>query len=196
MDVQAIGVIGVEGTPRYVKESLRRKLFDSLRQNVPKVERVWVVANPSESLIADALVGEGTPSVIQLHGDESPDQCKTFRKKHPNVRIWKALRLRTAEDLHKVELYRETIDALLLDAWSPDQLGGTGDRLPLDWLAETTLPLPWWLAGGISAEWIPDLLSRVSPFGLDASSRLEKSPGLKDYNKVQDLVKAVSEYRN
>ena len=83
-------------------------------------------------------------------------------------------------------------DALLVDAWSPDQLGGTGHRLPLEWLSEARLPIPWWLAGGISSEWIPELLSQVSPDGLDASSRLEVRPGWKDLNKVASLLKAVS----
>jgi phosphoribosylanthranilate isomerase len=63
--------------------------------------------------------------------------------------------------------------------------------LPLDWLAETDLPLPWWLAGGISAEWIPELMERVQPDGLDASSRLEVRPGWKDLSKVQALLNAV-----
>ena len=59
------------------------------------------------------------------------------------------------------------------------------------WDAETTLPLPWWLAGGISAEWIPELLDRVTPDGLDASSRLEVRPGWKDLEKVNALLTAV-----
>jgi phosphoribosylanthranilate isomerase len=50
---------------------------------------------------------------------------------------------------------------------------------------------PWWLAGGISAEWIPDLLAQVQPFGLDASSRLEDSPGVKDLSKVKALIDAT-----
>ena len=55
------------------------------------------------------------------------------------------------------------------------------------------LPLPWWLAGGISAEWIPELLNRVNPDGLDASSRLEDLPGRKNLEKVRDLIEAVQQ---
>ena len=51
--------------------------------------------------------------------------------------------------------------------------------------------VPWWLAGGVSAEWVPELLSRVTPQGLDASSRLEERPGWKNLDKVQALVEAV-----
>jgi phosphoribosylanthranilate isomerase len=55
--------------------------------------------------------------------------------------------------------------------------------------------LPWWLAGGISAEWVPELLNRVHPHGLDASSRLETAPGRKDLSRVEALVKVVREQR-
>ena len=58
-------------------------------------------------------------------------------------------------------------------------------------LLEEGSDLPWWLAGGISAEWVTTLVSQVTPFGLDASSRLECSPGVKDLNRVAALVEAV-----
>ncbi|MEB3253762.1 MAG: phosphoribosylanthranilate isomerase, partial [Synechococcus sp.] len=110
---------------------------------------------------------------------------------HPDTQIWKALRLRDAGQLDHARAYSEAVDALLLDAWSPDQLGGTGHRLPLDWLSNAELTLPWWLAGGISAEWIPELLDQVSPNGIDASSRLEVRPGWKDLEKVKSLIDAI-----
>ena len=47
------------------------------------------------------------------------------------------------------------------------------------------------MAGGVSAEWIPELLAQVNPDGLDASSRLEIRPGWKDLNKVAALVEAI-----
>ena len=191
MGVDAIGVIGVAGTPRYVEDTPRRNLFSQLEQHCPEVHRVWVVADASEEELDASLQGNGIPTVVQLHGKETPEQCLALRQRHPKTRVWKALRLRSLDDLKSVENYLESVDALLLDAWSPDQLGGTGHRLPLDWLAETRLQLPWWLAGGISAEWIPELLEKVSPDGLDASSRLEVRPGWKDLKKVSALLSAV-----
>ena len=191
MGADAIGVIGVAGTPRYLEDSPRRALFSQLQLNFPSLLRVWVVADPSNAMLDASLQGEGTPTVIQLHGQETPSQCQALRQRHPEITVWKALRLRSQDDLHAVKGYVQSVDGLLLDAWSPDQLGGTGHRLPLDWLAETNLPLPWWLAGGISAEWIPELLDRVTPDGLDASSRLEVRPGWKDLEKVNALLSAV-----
>ena len=187
----AIGVIGVPGTPRFVAEPLRRNLFKTLEQNADDVQRVWVVADLADDSLDAALGGDGTPTVVQLHGGESPERCQILKQRYPQVDWWKALRLRSSKDLHSLERYAQSVDALLLDAWSPDQLGGTGHRLSLDGLGAIRLDLPWWLAGGISAEWIPELLSRVNPDGLDASSRLEDSPGRKNLQKVKDLIDAV-----
>ena len=187
----AIGVIGVPGTPRFVAEPLRRNLFKTLEQNADDVQRVWVVADLADDSLDAALGGDGTPTVVQLHGGDSPERCLALKQRYPQVDWWKALRLRSSKDLHSLERYAPSVDALLLDAWSPDQLGGTGHRLSLDGLGAIRLDLPWWLAGGLSAEWIPELLSRVNPDGLDASSRLEDSPGRKNLQKVKDLIDAV-----
>ena len=48
---------------------------------------------------------------------------------------------------------------------------------------------PWWLAGGISIEWIDEILTDFNPYGLDISSSIEISPGLKDIKKTEDLFK-------
>ncbi|MFO7629736.1 MAG: hypothetical protein R6W06_09540 [Prochlorococcaceae cyanobacterium] len=69
--------------------------------------------------------------------------------------------------------------------------GGTGQRIPLEWLADFAPPLPWWLAGGVAAERVPALLASLRPAGLDASSAVERAPGDKDLAKVAALLAAV-----
>ncbi|WP_320674340.1 phosphoribosylanthranilate isomerase [Prochlorococcus sp. MIT 1341] len=189
--VNAIGVIGVSSSKRFVIEKVRREIFSAVKKNNPQVQRVWVIANLEDSSICKSLQGEGTPSVIQLHGDETPKECKRLREKFPKVEWWKALKIKSQKDLALAETYSKNVDAVLLDAWDPIQLGGTGKRLPLEWLKQNQIPLPWWLAGGISAEFIPELLAEVRPSGIDASSRLESSTGKKDLGKVKDLLAAV-----
>jgi len=200
LGAQAIGVIGVEASPRFVAEAQRRQLFTDLEINHPDVERVWVVADLRDDQLEAALGGTGCPSVVQLHGDESPQRCRDLRQRFPHTRWWKALRVKTPNDLDTLQGYDGSVDALLLDAWSADQLGGTGHRLDLSWLhaLEQQLPraMPWWLAGGISGEWVPELLAEVKPFGLDASSRLEVAPGVKDLAKVKELMNAVAYSRH
>ncbi len=188
-------MIGVPDTPRFVAPRQRKAIFQRLTQEHPLLKRVWVVADPSDQQLASAFMGKGQPSVVQLHGEESPKRCAELRLLYPRIKWWKALRLREEADLNGIDAYADSVDALLLDAWSPNQLGGTGHRLDPAWFErlETRIcsGLPWWLAGGISAEWVPTLLQQVSPFGLDASSRLEHSPGVKDLRHVEALIEAV-----
>jgi len=80
---------------------------------------------------------------------------------------------------------------VLLDAWVPDQLGGTGHRIPLEWLQGWQPALPWWLAGGITASRAAMVLGQLRPTGLDASSGVERAPGDKDLGQVRALLEAV-----
>ncbi len=194
--VDAIGVIGVHCSPRFVEEQQRRKLFAELKLCSPSLKRVWVVADLNEIDLDSALIGEGTPSAVQLHGNETPERCQVLRKKFPNIEWWKALRIRTANDLLLAESYKSSIDYLLLDAWSPNELGGSGQRIPLEWLQEQNHCLPWWLAGGISSELVPEIIKQVRPFGIDASSKLEIYPGIKDLKLVSSLVKSLQKISN
>ena len=66
LGANAIGVIGVERTPRFVDESRRREIFSKLSQYSAHVERVWVIANMLESQIKLGLGGKGTPSLKKI----------------------------------------------------------------------------------------------------------------------------------
>ncbi len=195
LGADAIGVIGVESSSRFVPEEKRRKIFSQLAISSPNLHRVWVVADQEEHFLDQGLIGQGTPSVIQLHGQESPEKCSSLRKKNPKMQWWKALRISSEEDLNLISHYSDSVDAVLLDAWVPGKLGGTGKRIPLEWLSNQKINHPWWLAGGISAEWIPKLISKVKPSGIDASSSLEIAPGIKDLEKVESLIDSIKTTR-
>ncbi len=68
LGADAIGVVGVESSKRYLAKKQRTELFKSLIDNAPEVERVLVVANPTEKELSEYLTEEGKPSVIQLQG--------------------------------------------------------------------------------------------------------------------------------
>ncbi len=191
LGVNAIGVIGVKNSPRFISAQKRTDIFDSLGNHYPKIKRVLVVADIDDSDIEGVLSQKATPTVFQLHGNESTERIKTLRERYPEVNFWKAFRIRTQEDIESIHQYESIVEALLLDAWSEKQLGGTGNRITLQLIKDIKFKVPWWLAGGISAEWIPQVLSLAKPFGIDASSKLEISPGVKDINKVKSLIKSL-----
>ncbi len=191
LGADAIGIIGVDHSKRFLPNQERKKIFKELEKTFPYLERVLVVANPSDQMISDALTGDGCPSVIQLHGEESIEKCKKLKAQYQNIKWWKAFRINSPKVVSLAEDYQDSIDSILLDAWDPNELGGTGNQLPLEWLEKVNFQIPWWVAGGISSECIPVLLAKVKPYGIDASSKLEKSPGIKDLKKVISLLNAV-----
>ena len=192
MDVAAIGVIAVESSPRFVPPERRAELFLAAKTARPACLGVLVVADPQAADLDWHGHGQGH-DILQLHGQESAERCQELRQSL-GIKVWKALRLRDCNDLNRAALYAHHVDGLLLDAWAPDQLGGTGQRLPLAWLQGFKPEVPWWLAGGVASQALPEILSQVRPDGLDVSSAVEKSPGDKDLEGVAKLVRAVNHY--
>ena len=194
LGVDAIGVIGVEASPRWVPPEARGALFGVMANAAPACRRVLVVADPADAVLAELAADRGH-SVLQLHGEETPARCRELRQLLPGLELWKALRIRQPRDLERAAAYGAVVDALLLDAWVPDQLGGTGHRIPLDWLEGFAPAVPWWLAGGIRADRISGLRqARAAGLrftGLDASSGVERAPADKNLEAVAELVAAV-----
>ena len=191
--INAIGVIGVKNSPRFVPEEECIKIFNEVEKVSSSIERVFVIANEELETIKFINDRSTPPSVIQLHGNESVDYCSELKNEFPTIKLWKAFRLKSITDLKTINQYEEDIDAILLDAWDKNSLGGTGNRIPIELLINKTFKTPWILAGGISAEIIPEVFSKLRPDGIDASSRLEISPGIKDIEKVESLVRAIRE---
>lgn len=189
LGADAIGVIAVASSPRHVQADGRPGLFAAVHAVAPACQGVLVVADPPAAQLPELEPARGH-QVIQLHGEESPRMCRQLRQQL-GCSVWKALRVRSPEDLQRAEAYVDAVDALLLDAWVPGQLGGTGHALPLEWLQDWRAPLPWWLAGGVRAARVAELCSRVQPVGLDASSGVERSPGDKDLDLVRELLASL-----
>ena len=194
--VNAIGIIGVKNSPRFVPEEECIKIFNEIEKVSLSIEKVFVIANEKLETIKSIINRSIKPSVIQLHGNESVDYCNELKKEFPKIKLWKAFRLKSIDDLINVSKYEGNIDAILLDAWDEKSLGGTGNRIPIELLINKTFKTPWILAGGISAEIIPEIFSKLSPDGIDASSQLEISPGIKDLEKVESLVRVIRERLN
>ncbi|MBE9039991.1 phosphoribosylanthranilate isomerase [Oscillatoriales cyanobacterium LEGE 11467] len=187
----ALGFICVEASPRYVSPE---KIREIIRQLPPKpVTLIGVFANATLDRIIDTVKFAGLTGV-QLHGDESPEFCRQVRATLAQVETIKALRVKTTAALATIAPYAEVVDALLLDAYHPQQLGGTGKTLDWQALQQFRPPLPWFLAGGLNPDNIGEALSQVQPDGIDLSSGIERSPGEKDLHEVARLFEGLRPY--
>jgi phosphoribosylanthranilate isomerase len=186
MGVHALGFIGVPNSPRFVTPSQLIKIVEQLP---PFTERVVVLADPTDEEIE--LYARARVSTLQLHGAESPERCAQIRIRFPWLRLIKAFRIRSVDDLAKTEAYAAVVDSYLLDAYHPDQLGGTGQTLDWEELVAYKPSRPWILAGGLTPDNVHRALSRLRPDALDLSSGVEDSPGQKNLESVRSLIRAV-----
>ncbi|MEH2061887.1 MAG: phosphoribosylanthranilate isomerase [Nostoc sp.] len=183
----ALGFICVPNSNRYITALQIRAAVAELPANI---DTIGVFANASIPEICQIVADSGLTGV-QLHGDESPDFCYQLRQALPNVEIIRALRIRSLEYLATADDYTKYVDTLLLDAYHPQQLGGTGKTLDWTMLEQFSPSCPWFLAGGLTADNIVEALNQVNPSGIDLSSGVERSPGDKDLDKVAKLFEKL-----
>jgi phosphoribosylanthranilate isomerase len=178
-----LGFICVPNSPRYLTPTRLQPIIADLGA---VVNTVGVFADISVAAICE-IVSETNLGTVQLHGMESIAFCQELRQSLPNTEIIKAWRVRSGGDLELIQTYGEVVDSLLLDAYHPDALGGTGQTLDWQQLQSFQPPIPWFLAGGLNPENICTALSQLNPDGIDLSSGVEISPGNKNLASIDRL---------
>lgn len=185
----ALGFICVPSSPRYV--SIEQ--INLATSHVPDhVEKIGVFANSSIFEITK-VVSSSSLTGVQLHGDETPLFCEELRQVLPNIELIKAFRVRSWEQLETTPNYSTCVDTFLLDAYHPQQLGGTGKTLDWQVLQSFRPNLPWFLAGGLTPDNVTTALTQIHPDGIDLSSGVERSPGDKDLDKVALLFSRINQ---
>lgn len=183
----SLGFICVQASPRYVTPKQIRAVVEQL---LVSVDCIGVFANADCEQICQ-IVTESGLTAVQLHGNESPEFCRTLRQSLPEIEILKAVRVKTVDCLERARIYASCVDTLLLDAYHPQLLGGTGKTLEWSTLEQFCPTVPWFLAGGLTPDNILDALTVLQPHGIDLSSGVERSPGDKDLDKVAHLFKRL-----
>jgi len=176
----AIGFIFYEKSPRTISINNAK----SISKHLPKtIARVGVFVNHEKDFIRLAI-SEVPLDMIQLHSDETPDFCNQF-----DVAILKALRIKNEASLSVMDQY--DVAVFLLDTFSNDQYGGTGETF--DWsVLNRKFKTPIILSGGLNSENILDAIDAVNPSAVDVNSGVESSPGKKDFNKLKSLFKNLN----
>ncbi len=185
----ALGFICVPHSPRYVTIA---QIQTAITPIPPNIDKIGVFANTTISEISQVVTESGLTGV-QLHGEETPEFCHQLRQFLPQIEIIKAFRVHSLEHLQTTRNYTDYVDTLLLDAYHPQQLGGTGQTL--DWYKlnqEFSPSLPWFLAGGLTPDNILTALAQIKPNGIDLSSGVEHSPGYKNLDQVALLFERLA----
>ncbi len=173
-------------SPRFVPPERLAELV----AGVPSTVRtVGVAVDPTDAFLAHVL-SHAPLDLLQLHGEETPERVRAIGLS-TGCRVMKAFRVGEPADLDGVAAFYEAADFLLFDARPPPGAAWPGGHgLPFDWRLLDGLepPLPWALAGGLDAGNLAAARARLRPPIVDASSGLERAPGIKDPEKLRAFM--------
>jgi phosphoribosylanthranilate isomerase len=159
----AIGFVFYPRSPRFVTAGQASEIGSGL-----DVLKVGVFVDESAKAIEETMRAAQL-DVAQIYGGEAP----------PEARVWRAIRVNGA---HQTFLFPEC-EAVLLD--------GAGNGLSFDWSQAKGLPSKVIVAGGLDASNVAEAIHAAQPWGVDACSKLESSPGIKDHGKVKRFVQTA-----
>ena len=176
----AFGLVFYPPSPRFLTLERARELS---RAAPAFLTSVALFVNASADEVQQVLQGV-QPQVLQFHGEETPDFCRSF-----GVPYIKACRVKPGVDL--LEYWRPFSDACgwLADAWV-EEYGGAGAGF--DWsLVPVLREKPLVLSGGLAPGNVGDAIRRVKPWGVDVSSGVESAKGIKDAARIAAFIAEV-----
>ncbi len=150
----------------------------------------------AEDATIEAILKEAPLDLLQLHGSESPERVAAIKARF-GLPVMKVVKLRQEGDLEAVAPYLEVANRLLFDAKPPAEMTGAlpgGNALAFDWtlLAGKTWPLPWMLAGGLTADNLGRAVAITGAPAVDTSSGVEDAPGKKNPEKIRAFLDAAA----
>ena len=180
----ALGFIMYRKSPRYVDAAMAKRIIARLP---PFVVPVGVFVNEEAGVVRD-LVDRCGFGLAQLHGDEPAAYCQDLGRP-----AMKAVRLKDRGTfLALAEFHgRANVRGFVVDAFSDQAYGGTGQTVDWSLAAEVARSSPVLLAGGLTPDNVADAIRAVHPYGVDVSSGVEASPGKKDRAKVRAFIQTA-----
>lgn len=181
-----IGLVHYEASPRHVD----LKTAAELRQRASgRMKVALLLVNASQQLTGQAL-SKVRPDIIQFHGNEAPEWLAAVKQLVP-AEIWKAVGLKDAGTLERIEKYRGAADRILFDAPAQALPGGTGTRFDWSLLANHRHSMDWGIAGGLTPDNVAEAIAATGAPLVDVSSGVESAPGVKDVDKIAAFLKAA-----
>ncbi len=177
----AIGLVFYGPSPRNVTIAQAVEIT----KKIPAFVTVTALFVNAESTFISEVIKEVQPTLLQFHGDETPDECAQY-----SLPYIKAIRVKSDTNLVQYAIDFKDAKALLLDAFTEGVVGGTGHQF--DWnLIPNTLTKPVILAGGLNAENVANAIHQTKPFAVDVSGGVEHTKGIKSEAKIAAFMQQV-----
>ncbi len=181
LGADALGFVFWPRSSRSVTPDIVRQIEVTLP---PFINKVGVYVDPAVDWVEETSAA-GCLSLLQFHGDESPEFCDQF-----SLPYIKAIRVKDGIDLLQYVTRYRNARGLLLDTYTAGMPGGTGHVF--DWaLVPKDLPLPVILSGGLNPNNVASAIKQTCPWAVDVSSGVEATKGIKDKIKMAAFMQGV-----
>jgi phosphoribosylanthranilate isomerase len=185
-----VGFVTFQKSPRHVSTETLRLLAARVPLGVGKV---GLFVDADDALI-DERMAAADLDMLQLHGSETPDRVAGLRERVGRP-VMKAIKVATAEDVERgIALYGDVADRLMFDAAEGTLPGGNATAFDWTILSGRKVPLPWFLAGGLTPDNVAEAVRVTGARAVDVSSGVEATRGVKSIERIQaflDRVKAL-----
>ncbi|MFH1595999.1 MAG: phosphoribosylanthranilate isomerase [Pseudomonadota bacterium] len=182
LGADALGFVFYPNSPRKVEPAMARAIIAQLP---PLVTTVGVFVDEDAAAVRELAARVGL-DWVQLHGQESPDYCRSLGR-----RVIKGFRIQDQHSLSALAAYRGAAQALLLDAYKKGQIGGTGETFNWALARKAQKYGPIILAGGLNPDNVARAIETAQPQAVDVASGVETAPGKKDPEKLKRFFAAV-----
>ncbi len=184
LGADAIGLVFYPSSPRAVVADNIAAISAGVSADVTIVA---LFVDPSAEAVHQ-VIDSGYVDLLQFHGSESEEFCMSF-----DIPYMKAFRVGLDADLHQAVSAYPSAELILLDSYDKGAPGGTGKSF--DWskaalISSSALP-KLVLAGGLNPDNVVQAIATVNPYGVDVSSGVESSPGIKDAAKLMQFIEGV-----
>jgi len=177
----ALGFVFYRNSRRFIEPE---KVADIISILPPFTKSVGVFVDADIEQIRSYTDLSGV-DIVQLHGNETPDFCNGLGMNHI-----KAVRIVDRKSLQELKYYKTNL--ILLDNYSNESFGGTGDSFNWDEVIGYNFDnKKIILSGGLKPENVKKAINILKPDAVDVSSGVENSPGIKNHDKIKKFIQAV-----
>ncbi len=184
-----VGFVFFPPSPRHIGLETARDLGRHARGRAIKVALTVDADDATLGNIVETL----QPDLMQLHGKETPARVRDIKAKF-GLPVMKVLAVETPADLAALPGYTAVADRILFDARAPKgatRPGGLGAVFDWHVLAKLELELPYMVSGGLTADNVAEAVRVTRAGGVDVSSGVERTPGIKDPEMIREFIRAA-----
>ena len=184
-----VGFVFFPPSPRHLSLEQARELGRAAKGRATKVALTVDADDATFENIIETL----KPDILQIHGKETTARVRDIKQKF-GLPVMKALPVETVADLASLPGYAAVADRILFDARAPKDAtrpGGLGATFDWHVLENLALKLPFMVSGGLHVGNVAEAIRVTRCGGVDVSSGVERTPGVKDPDMIRDFIRAA-----